>query len=235
MSEFIKGIDATIWVALVGILSAIVSAIVSRLQTVSTFKAEIAKLNLERRHEQDDQYLESAKKQTGKVYVPLSAALSKLKYAFQSYVYQGHCTEQHTNFNAEIDRFITTLEDLGERGAAAYFTTELEDVLVKFAVFLRTSKNATETVVDVAFNFSVGFGNFRTSGGWTKENINKQKLPATMITQMSLLGIDARVSVSDLIQAPVDSKDFQLRFERDTHLLSILVKEVTLGRAARTA
>ncbi|AGI67498.1 hypothetical protein OAN307_c18420 [Octadecabacter antarcticus 307] len=237
MLEVIKNIDPTVLVALVGVLSIVVSAgigaFVSRWHTQSKFQDELHKLRLERRNEQSDSYLENARKQIGTVYVPLSAELAALKAVFQNYLYQDKTAEMLTEFEVQVEQFIARLQELELRGATAYVTTELEDVLIKFVVFLRASKSASETVVDVTYDFSaevLGFGFSRAGSQKTKVSSATSK---GFSASISAAGISADVRISDIISAPINSEDFQARFERDSHRLSLLIKEVTLGSAAR--
>jgi hypothetical protein len=237
MLEVLENIDPTVLVASIGVLSVVLSAgigaMVSRWHTASKFHDELKKLRLERLNEQSDSYLENARKQIGTVYVPLSAELAALKAVFQNYLYQGKSDEYLTAFNGQVDKFISTLQELVIRGATAFVTTDLEDLLIKFVVFLRASKSASETIVGVTYNFNVGFlGLGLRKGGVTEKRFSKVT-PQRFSASISLAGIGADVRVSDIIQAPIDSEDFQARFERDAYRLSVLIKEVTLGSAAR--
>lgn len=119
------------------------------------------------------------------------------------------------------------------KGATAFITTDLEDLLIKFAVFLRASRFASDTVVDVTYDFGVsvlGIGFQR--GGSRKANVS-QAASKGFSASISAAGIDAKVRISDIISAPINTEDFQARFERDSYRLSLLIKEVTLGSAAR--
>lgn len=237
MLEVISGLDPTVLVALIGVLSVVlgagIGALVSRWHTASKFRDELQKLRLERLNEQSDLYLKNAREQIGTVYVPLSSALAVLKASFQNYVYQEKSEEHLMSFQDQIDSFIDELQSLEQRGATAFITTDLEDVLIKFVVFLRASQTATESVVDVTYNFSVGIGGLRTNQSSKVQSRSSRAVRPKFSASMSVAGIGADVRVSDIIQAPIDSDDFQARFERDAYRLSVLIKEVTLGRAAR--
>ena len=119
------------------------------------------------------------------------------------------------------------------RGATAFVTTDLEDLLIKFVVFLRTSKSSTEPVVDVTYNFSFGILGYKTYKSGTLKARSSGAIRSGTSASISVAGIGAGVRISDIIQAPIDSEDFQARFERDAYRLSVLIKEVTLGSAAR--
>jgi hypothetical protein len=237
MLELVETIHPTILVALIGVLSVILSAgigaLVSRWHTASKFQEEIQKLRLERLNVQKDSYLENAREQIGAVYVPLSAELAALKAVFQNYLYQGKTAEHLSEFDTQVEQFIAKLQELESRGATAYVTTDLEDLLIKFVVFLRASKSASGTVVDVTYNFSVGLFGFGFQQGGSKRAEVSKVTPKKFSASIAAAGIGADVRVSDIIQAPIDSEDFQARFERDAYRLSLLIKEVTLGSAAR--
>lgn len=237
MMKLVDTIDPTIMVALIGVLSvtlsALIGALVSRWHTAAKFQEELQKLRLERFNEQKDSYLGNAREQIGTVYVPLSAELAALKAVFQNYLYQDKTPEHLAKFGAQVDHFINELQDLELRGATAYVTTDLEDLLIKFVVFLRASRNSSKTVVDVTYNFNLGILGFGFHQGGTRRSefpkINSKKFSASI----AVAGIGADVRVSDVIQAPIASEDFQARFERDSYRLSLLIKEVTLGSVAR--
>lgn len=237
MLKVIESIDPTVLVALIGVLSVVVSAgtgaIVSRWHTASKFQDELHKLRLERLNEQNDSYLENARKQIGTVYVPLSAELATLKAHYQNYLYQGKSSEGLREFEAQIEEFITKLQELEMKGATAYLTTELEDLLIKFVVFLRASQTASETVVDVVYDFSLGiFGLGIKRSGAKKANVSNAASKG-FSAHIKAAGISAEARISDIISAPLHTEDFQARFERDAYRLSLLIKEVTLGSAAR--
>lgn len=232
MLDVIKSIDPTILVALIGILSVVVSAgigaIVSRWHTAAKFRDELQKLRLERMNEQNDSYLENAREQIGTVYVPLSAELAALKAEFQEYIYQEKTEEHLAAFHDQVDRFIGELQALELRGAMAYVTTDLEDLLIKFVAFIRASKTSTESVVDVTYNFSFGAVGLNTQRSGSLKMPNGRATRTRLSASISVAGIGAKVRISDIIQAPFESEDFQARFERDAYRLSVLIKEVTL-------
>ena len=237
MLNVIENIDPTVLVALIGVLSVILSAgigaIVSRWHTVSKFRDELQKLRLERTNEQSDLYLRNAREQIGTVYVPMSAELAALKAAFQNYIYREKTDECLAEFSAQVDKFTEKLQALELRGATAYVTTDLEDLLIKFVAFLRTSKNSTEPVVDITYNFSFSIAGLKTQKSGTVKARSSGAARSRLSASISAAGIGADVRISDIIQAPFDSEDFQARFERDAYRLSVLIKEVTLGSAAR--
>lgn len=237
MLDVIRSIDPTVLVALIGVLSVVVSAgtgaLVSRWHTASKFRDELHKLRLERFNEQNDSYLENAREQIGTVYVPLSVELAALKALYQNYLYQGKSDEKLREFKSQIDQFIAKLQELELRGATAYVTTDLEELLIRFVVFLRASQSASETIVDVTYDFSVRFFGFDFQQGGSKKTTVSNATSKGFSASISAAGIGAEVRVSDIISAPIDTEDFQARFERDSYKLSLLIKEVTLGSVAR--
>ena len=233
----IESLDPTVLVALIGVLSVILSAgigaIVSRWHTASKFNDELKKLRLERFNEQRDFYLKNAREQIGTVYVPLSAELAALKGAFQNYLYHGKDEEWLSVFVSHVDQFVVELQALELRGATAFVTTDLEDLLIKFVAFLRASKNSTEPVVEVTYNFSLGFLGFMTHKNGAVKSRSAGAIRPGISASISAAGIGADVRVSDIIHAPINSEEFHARFERDGYQLSLLIKEVTLGSVAR--
>ena len=237
MLDVIEGTDSTVLVALIGVVSVVVSAgigaIVSRWHTAAKFRDELQKLRLERMNEQNDSYLENAREQIGTVYVPLSAELAALKAKFQEYIYNEKSEKHLATFRTQVDKFIDELQALELRGAMAYVTTDLEELLIKFVAFIRASKDATESVVDVTYEFSFGAVGLSTQGSGAFKLPTGRATRTRRSASISVAGIGAKVRISDIIQAPFESEDFQARFERDAYRLSVLIKEVTLDGAAR--
>ena len=240
MFESLKDLDPKVLVALVGVFSAIVSAIVgalvSRWQAASKFREQLEKYRLERRDAESDQYLQQAREHTETVYVPLSSALALLKASFQRYVFEGRTDTDRQLFLTQIDNFIAELQRLERQGATAFITTELEELILAFTTFIRASKHADEPRMEVVYDFSISVGGMSSSTSTSNvvKVSPKNVLARIGDTVINIPGIRMGVRTSDLIQAPIQSDEFQARFERDTHRINVLVKEVTLGSAAKS-
>jgi len=115
------------------------------------------------------------------------------------------------------------------RGATAFVTADLEDLLIKFVVFLRTSKSSTKPIVDVTYNFSLSFMGLVTNKSGAVKARSSGASRSGVSASISAAGIGADVRVSDITQDPINSNESQARFERDAYRLSVPVKEVTLG------
>lgn len=235
MLDWLKSLDATVLVALVGIFSALISAGVSRWQTKLKFADEIEKFHLERRHSENDKYLQQAREHTNSVYVPLASALALLKASFQKYVFEGRLETDKLVFYQQIDNFIAELQRLERQGATAFITTELEELILSFTTFIRASKSATEPKMELLYDFNLSFGGIGSSLSTSKVvDASAQSIAARVGSlSVNVPGVGAKFRTSDLIQAPIDTNEFQARFERDTHKINVLVKEVTLGSAAK--
>lgn len=237
MLGVIKAIDPTVLVALVGVLSVVLSAgigaVVSRWHTASKFREELEKLRLERANALNDAYLANARKQIGTVYLPLAVQLAALKAVFQGYVHRGRRQADLVAFNRQIDRFVTELAALERRGAGAYVTTDLEDLLIRFVAFLRASRGATVPVVDITYDVSLNVAGLSARRSWSiRRRPSAAARPGQQVSA-AVAGVGMDMRISDVVQAPFDSEEFQARFERDAYRLSVLIREVTLGSAAR--
>lgn len=236
MLNWLKELDPTVLVALIGIFSGLISAGVSRWQTMRQFADEIEKFSIERRHAESDKYLGHAREHTDTVYVPLASALALLKAAFQKYVFEGRVETDKYLFLQQIEHFIAELQRLERQGATAFVTTELEELILSFTSFIRASKSATEPKMEIVYDFNLSFGGAASTMSTSRViDVSPGGLAAKVRNlSVSIPGIAAEFRTSDLIQAPIDTDEFQARFERDTHRINVLVKEVTLGSAAKS-
>lgn len=237
MAEWITSLDTTVQVALVGILSAVVSALVggwvSSQTTSKKFELEMEKYRTERRHSLGEEYLSRARERADDVYIPLSSTLARLKSVFKRYRYSGQTDVDLARFDQEIDTFISELERLERLGASAFMTTELEERLLSFVNFLRASKSSDKVEMKSFIDYSFSQSFTQTSG--RKEFAGKMAKALAPLgrTTLTIPGISIELSQTDLTRAPLSSEEFQARFERDTYLVSVLVKEVMLGVPAR--
>ncbi|WP_323772313.1 hypothetical protein [Antarctobacter sp.] len=219
---------------LIGVVTGLVTGGFALWQLSRKFTQQIEKYELERRHSQDDAYLDRARAHVETVYVPLSAALSRLKAVYNQYLFGGKRGEDKSYFIAEIDNFVGELERLERRGDTAYLTTALEERVQSFAAFLRASKDAA-TEADkkkkVDFNFALNLGNLSVG---RRGKTDQAKLAEVFgQTSVNVSGLSLSMGSVELTRAPVSDPDFQARFERDVNFISVLVKEVTLGVPAR--
>lgn len=239
MDAWIAKQDPTVLVALVGMISAIVSAVVGALvsyfQTSRKFELEMRKSGVERSHALGEEYLSRAREHSEEVYIPLSSAIARLKSSYKRYQFTGRQPLDLAGFKQEIAAFIAELERLERRGATAFVTTELEERILSFANFLRASQGATAVEMHSFVDYNLGTGLTGTwfSGSAKVSGKTAARLAPLAHSTLRIPGITLEVSTTDLIRAPLNSEEFQARFERDTHLVSVLVKEVTLGVPAK--
>ncbi len=239
MQEWLAKQDPTVLVALVGLLSAIVSALVGALvanhQTTRQFELELRKSGVERTHALGEEYLSRAREHSEDVYIPLSSAIARLKSSYKRYQFNGRRPLDLAGFEQEVAAFIAELERLERRGATAFVTTELEERTLSFANFLRASQSSTDIEMHsfVDYNLGGGLAGAQFAGKANFSGKTAARLAPLAKTTLRIPGITLAVSTTDLIRAPFASEEFQARFERDTHLISVLVKEVTLGVPAK--
>ncbi|WP_185976872.1 hypothetical protein [Shewanella psychropiezotolerans] len=52
---------------------------------------------------------------------------------------------------------------------------------------------------------------------------------------VSMGGLGVSYEAKEVLAAPLASKDFEERFVRDSHIINVLIKEVTLGAKAKNS
>jgi len=227
--------NITLYTAIVAALAAILASIVTAIANSYVSRQKIKELHFEYENKLRDSYLQNAREYTKNLYIPLSVSLSKLRFSYQLFRSYTETNKQSLldSFNSEIDAFLFFISELSQKGANAFFTTDLDEALQDFCSFLMSSKLATETKYQLELRFS-------TSGlinqSLSTKSIVSGKLPS--IFKNSKLGFDMfpfKVSyvLSEIVAAPIESKDFFDRFSKSIHLLNVLIKEVTLGAKAR--
>ena len=102
-----------------------------------------------------DTYLENARKVAGDVYVPLAIAMSALARAYGEFRNRvdfdtGSAPAGSVNrFKGASNNFLALVEGLLSRGASAYLTLPLEELLTDFVLFLEASLSADRVVTKV--------------------------------------------------------------------------------------
>lgn len=238
-------INEKVITGLIAAVSAIVGAIVAAIAKGYASKQKIQELRLIYEQKLEEGYLINAREYTQAVYVPINVALTSLNFAFQNLLARktekGTLSEDAINkFKNESTNFQGTIKNLSERGANAFLTTELDEKLQSFCSFLYSSPSASEPVIKVIFQYFLPFiGKSRYKGHVAREAKGKwakffksQKFS----WEFSLFDVGFSYEAEEILAAPIGSKEFEFRFSKDFHILSSLIKEVTLGsRAKRSA
>ncbi len=218
---------------IIAAISVIIGALLGVLGKAISSRQKIRELNSVYANKLQECYLEAAKDYTVSVYVPISIALSNLSHAFL--IYRADSGEENlASFKEAIDVFVEKILELSGKGASAFLTTELDEKLQAFFSFVRDSKDATEPTIKMIFEVKLPY-----IGGRYNDRIERRakgKVARSFWSprmSISLGVIGASFEATEILSAPIGSRDFEERFVRDSHVVNVLIKEVTLGANAR--
>ena len=225
-------ITALAFTAITGVLTAIF--------TYYTSRQKLKEMEFEYERRLIEGYLEKAREYLSSVYIPLSISLSKLNSAFISFRENSDVKAEESRFKEAVKIFVNKIDELGDSGANAFYTTELDEVLQSFREFLLASLNAKETNIKIILKAYTN-----TLPSIIGLNINQERTLKVKSNKyfkdrssasLKLFGFAGLTyEVSEVLSASIDSADFEERFIRDIHALNMLVKEVTLGSKARAS
>jgi hypothetical protein len=229
-------IDQKVITGLFAAVSAITGAVITAIAKGYTSRQKLNELRFEYENRLQDGYLEKAREYTKGIYVPLSISLTKLDFAYRNF--RASTTDTKTEllglFMKEVDAFVLSVSKLSEQGANAFLTTDLDTSLQGFCSFLASSKTAKDVQLKVVLRFGL-------SSWWGRSNFEKETVVSGRLARF-LRSVPLEFSMgyagfsykgNDTVAAPPDTEEFQNRFVRDSHLINILIKEVTLGAKAR--
>ena len=216
--------------------SAIAGSVITAIAKGYTSRQKINELRFEYENRLNEGYLDKAREYSTGVYVPLSIALAKLGFTYQNF--RASTEDNKVNllsvFENEVNSFLSSVSDLATMGANAFLTTILDESLQGFCSFLTSSQTAVKPHLKVVVRF--GFSNLWTDSKFENTTLVSGKLARFLRSnpiEISLGLINLSYKGNDIVAAPFDSEEFQVRFIRDSHLINILIKEVTLGSKAR--
>lgn len=215
-----------------GILGAVIGGFFKTLSS----KQKILELNQNYNQKLQDNYLEKAREYTESVYAPLSIALAKLSYGFRKYQFNIERNDENElllQLTVVIEEFNSIVMELMSKGAGAFLTTELDERLQSFGAFLDASKNAEYATLKMILGFALPF--FGSGYQEMESRISGRFTRILWIPRLSVsLGsIGVSYEAREILAAPLSSRDFEERFVRDTHIINVLIKEVTLGAKAK--
>lgn len=215
-----------------GILGAVIGGFFKTLSS----KQKILELNQNYNQKLQDNYLEKAREYTESVYAPLSIALAKLSYGFRKYqinIERNDENELLLQLAVVIEEFNSIVMELMSKGAGAFLTTELDERLQSFGAFLDASKNAEYVTLKMILGFALPF--FGSGYQEMESRISGRFTRILWIPRLSVsLGsLGVSYEAREILAAPLSSRDFEERFVRDTHIINVLIKEVTLGAKAK--
>ena len=219
---------------LIAVVSGGLALIGTLLVARSNAQLKIREVVLTYEQKLQDSYLKNARKYTGSVYVPLSVAVESLRSSYESYrsAVRSSAKPPEPTVTAEMDgaagTYLTTVEQLMQRGASAYLTSALEERLRSFGAFLERSRGAQKPERAALVTTLALIPRDLLSV------VSPQGMVAGLLSPLGFYIMMMRVfqffvRSKQLLAAPMESKDFEKRFLSDVETMKSLVKEVTLG------
>jgi hypothetical protein len=222
------------WItALIAALAAVLAATATALASAYAARRKVAEIELTNSFQLANQYLESARRYTETVYLPLAVAVHDLHSAFLAFkavIREPEVPAATTNFTDKISTFLAATNKQFAAGASAVLTFKLDDTLTGFTAFIDKSRSVAEpvTVNEVAMIFSLGFYGLQIHRSLTRQ-FSSSILPYDEFTFRILgMGMGLRQNPM-LVAAPLGSDEFAKRFTFDINQIKAAIKEVTLG------
>ena len=231
--------DPKVLAGIVAAIAAIAGAALGAVAKGYASRQKLREMEFEYERRLNEGYLERAREYLTSVYIPLSISLTKLNSAFVSFRDKQAVQVEENRFTASIKEFVDTVDDLGSKGANAFYTTDLDEALQSFREFLSASLVAKETNIKAVIKARIGSLPF--VGGMASERhtvlkgkkVEKYRTTGQLSIKIWKFGLAYKAD--EVLSAPIQAEDFEARFVRDVHTLNVLVKEVTLGSKARTS
>jgi hypothetical protein len=152
------------WItALIAGLAAILAATATALSSAYAAKRRVAEIELGNSFQMAERYLESARRYTQNVYLPLAVAVHNLHSAFLDFnavTEESKLPAAEQQFSDDIATFAAFANHQFKTGASAVFTFKLDDTLTGFISFLEKSRSATERVIISEVELMYSFGYF---------------------------------------------------------------------------
>lgn len=211
----------------------IVAASVTAIAGAYVARRKITEMELFNSFEQAKQYLGSARNYTQSVYLPLAVETYMLHNHFLTFKAAESGDDQLTaaaEFKAECAKFVSSVEDLFGRGAAAVLTMRLDEALTKFVSFLQESITADKkkTVNEVVLEANIGFFGVRTSV--SRVSLLSRRISIYDGLSIGLPGLMLAFRQNLRVAgAPIASRDFEEEFTIYIGTIKSAIKEVTLG------
>jgi hypothetical protein len=169
-----------------------------------------------------------------KYYIPISIALTALAGSYERYRAWVNFEDPtsalsfRSDFEVECLKFLDTIEELMKRGADAYLISDLDEKSQSFRIFLAASIDAEAVRRQFVLNavFRLPFVARLSTGPIILSRETRLRFFTRF--RIGLGGILLSYSEQTLA-APLESREFERRFQTDITVLKGLVKEVTLG------
>ena len=227
--------------ALVAAGAVIIGAALTAAAASYSARQKIREITLANEHKLRADYLSNARLYTQTLYVPLSIAVSRLSLAYRTFrnkvdLENGTAPEEAESLFRDACRaYLDSMRESFERGSSAFLTTELEERFLSFNAFLEESLASTTSLTKLVVEYGVDL-RFLPFGGSTFQFSRNIQLPTrhsrlfprgTISAGLGILGLQYKGS--EVLAAPIASRDFEQRALGDMTGLKALIKEVTLG------
>jgi len=228
--------DETTLKAIIGVVGVIGGALIGGFIAAYNAKQKLKEIQINHSHQLHETYLNNAREYTNSVYVPLSMAITNLSreyLKFRKTIIDGTSEERsEILIKNQIAKFIESIDDLLSRGAGAFLTTELENVLLTFRSFLEESHSNGQLSRRVVVSYGIKL--FGISQEVTKplKLYDKKAEFWQGNFGFSKYGVSMKFKGDQILAAPLASEAFEEKFMEETNLLNLLIKEVTLGSHA---
>ena len=228
--------EITIATAVIAAVAAVVGAVVGAIGKGYASRQKLRELEFEYEKRLQDRYLENARVYLASVYVPLSISLTKLNTGYQAFRSNVTIKAAEDRFRKAIRQFMADIEEMGQRGANAVLTTDLDETLQSFNQFLDGSQTAKQVNIKAIVRISLRalplVGPFGAKTDFVLSGERARRFRSAPV-RINIAGISFAYEADEILEAPLGSTEFEERFIREVHTLNVLVKEVTLGSQAR--
>jgi hypothetical protein len=219
----------------IGIAGVLLGAAVTAAANAYAAKQKVKELNLIYRQKLQDNYHENARRVSAEVYIPIAIALTNLTKSYEEFRSQVNFDNKEvpatakTAFDVQCSSFLAVIDDLMDRGADAYLTIELDQTLQTFTGFVGRSRTAEDVKKKIVIESNISFVpmKMRLPAVSTISTGEKWLLRIPNVS-LNIAGIGLRYN-EQILAAPLESREFEVRFQADALAVKSLIKEVTLG------
>jgi hypothetical protein len=232
-----KGKDPNaLFIAIIAACGVGAGAGVTALAAAYAARQKIREVELTYEQKLRDNYLSNARQYTNGIYVPISMALRKLGDAYKTFQADREIDDEaqaEARFREACDAYESSINELFEKGADAFLTTQLEERLVSFNSFLRASLKADEEIAIAVLTYEMALpvAPWISTARSIKKELRGKWAQRFGSNSMSLrvLGAGMYLDTTETVAAPLTSDAFERRFSIDVTAIKYLIKEVTLG------
>lgn len=229
--------EEKVTIALISGGAALAGASITAVVAYLSAREKTKQLDRAYHRELSKEHLENARKHVDTIYIPLGKALSLFSDRFRSFQTQVNLDDTYdtanTTASSEIKNAIRDLQELlsalRARGAEVFMIPELDEELGGFASFLDKSLTAESPTVKVIV--SVEFSSLGFSRSLDRSVHVSNPKAANLRGRLSIAGLPFGITydASEILAAPIISKEFVDQVSSTLPVLKTLIKVVTLG------